>query len=179
MSECERIRTRDGVALSVRPIRPSDRELLARYVEGLSVATRYRRFLGPTQRLTDRELTGLTVLDHHAREALVALDDAGELIGVARYIELDDEPGMAEVAIVIADRWQHRGVGTALLSRLIGRASAEGIHTFAASCLADNAEVIALFRELGEAVRRTGGGGGAVELEISLPPASTNPPAQP
>lgn len=119
--------------------------------------------------LSEAELTRLTALDHRDHEALVALDDAGELIGVARCIRLEHRPTAAEAAVTVADDWQGQGIGTELLTRLIERAEQIGIETFVASCLAHNDDMLILFRELGRSVRRTGGGAGVVELEIELP----------
>ena len=149
MLPTDQLTTRDGATLVARPIHASDRSRLAEHFGHLSPETRYRRFLGAKQVLTEHELTEFTVLDHHDREALVALDPDGRLVAVARYIALNGRPGVAEVAVTVTDEWQHRGVGTALLSRLIARAEDEGIKTFVASCLADNADMITLFRELG------------------------------
>jgi GNAT superfamily N-acetyltransferase len=84
-----------------------------------------------------------------------------------RYFVLDD-PTRAEVAIAVADRWQHRGVGTAMLAQLMRRAREDGIRAFVASCLVDNREMIGLFKELGESVRFVGQDAGVVELEIAL-----------
>jgi RimJ/RimL family protein N-acetyltransferase len=162
-----RFRTRDGTALIGRPIEPADRAALARYVESLSLQSLYRRFLAPKRNLSESELTRFTELDHHEAEALVAFDHSGELVAVGRYFKLDD-PTRAEVAISVADRWQHRGVGTAVLSQLIKRARADGIRAFVANCFANNREMIQLFRELGEAVTLTGQGAGVIELEIEL-----------
>lgn len=161
--------TRGGVELLVRPIEAHDRDRLARAFQKLSETTRFRRFLAPKLALSDRELTEFTELDHHEREALIALDPEDELVGVARYIALDQRPQVAEVAVTVADDWQHQGVGTALLSQLIGRAEDEGFKTFVATCLVDNSDMISLFRELGDSVTKTGGGAGAIELEIALP----------
>ena len=96
------------------------------------------------------------------------MDPEDELDGVARYIALDQRPQVAEVAVTVADDWQHQGVGTALLSQLIGRAD-EDQKTFVATCFVDNSDMISLFRELGDSVTKTGGGAGAIELEIALP----------
>jgi len=167
-----RFRTRDGAELIGRPIEPSDRAALARYFQDLSMQTRYRRFLAPKRTLSQTELSHFTDLDHHGAEALVAFDHFGELVAVARYFTIG--PTRAEVAIVVADNWQHRGVGTALLSQLMKVARTEGIQTFVASCFADNREMITLFRELGESVRSTGQDAGVVELEISLAQAPVN-----
>jgi L-amino acid N-acyltransferase YncA len=165
----ERVMTRDGVQIAIRPIAPEDRGRLRAAFEHLGPETRYRRFLSPVEHLSERELSRLTVVDHHDHEALVALDRAGELVGVARYIRLEDRSSVAEVAVTVADDWQGRGVGTALLSRLITRAKSAGIATFVASCLAYNEEMLTLFRDLGRSVRRTGSGAGVVEIEVELP----------
>jgi GNAT superfamily N-acetyltransferase len=177
MDQPATIVTRDGAELTVRPIGASDREHLNLLFEQLSPETRYRRFLAPKQRLSEAELDALTVLDHHGREALIALDSHGRLVAVARYVGLDDRPGAAEVAVTVADRWQHRGVGFALLAQLIARAETEGINTFVASCWVDNRDMITLFQELGEAVRVTGHDAGTVDLEITLPRDFVPPPA--
>jgi GNAT superfamily N-acetyltransferase len=162
--------TRDGAELRVRRIRPSDREGVQRLVAGLSEQSRYQRFLRPVKALGAAELTHLTDLDHRDAEALVAVDDDGRIAGVARYFRLEDRPEAAEVAVTIADEWQHRGVGTGLLHELTTIAEDNGIETFVALCLATNADMLLLLRELGEGgVRRIGGDHGAIEVEVSLP----------
>lgn len=167
-----RFRTRDGTELVGRAIEPADRAALASFFRDLSVRSRYRRFLSPKRTLSEAELTHFTELDHHAAEARVAFNRAGELVAVARYF-ITDDPTRAEVAIVVADNWQHRGVGTAVLSELMKQARADGIRVFVASCFADNREMIKLFRELGEAVTSTGQDAGVLELEIALGAAET------
>jgi RimJ/RimL family protein N-acetyltransferase len=162
-----RFHARDGTELRGRPIEPADRAALVRHFKSLSGWSRYRRFLAPKRALSETELAHFTELDHHDAEALVAFDGDGELVAVARYFVLDD-PTRAEVAIAVADRWQHRGVGTAMLSQLMRRARAEGIRAFVASCLVDNREMIGLFKELGESVRFVGQDAGVVDLEIAL-----------
>ena len=170
MSETpERVLSRDGVELLVRPIEPADRDGLQRFVRGLSEEARYRRFMHSVTELTESELTRLTVLDHCDNEALIALDDAGELVGVARYFRLKDRREAAEVAVTVADEWQHRGVGTLLLRRLVVLAESHGIDHFTALCFATNADMLLLLRELDENIHRIGSGQGAVEVEVHLP----------
>jgi RimJ/RimL family protein N-acetyltransferase len=168
-ASAELFRSRDGVRLTVRPIRGDDRDALQGAFRRLSPSSRYRRFLTAKEHLTESELTRLTEVDHRDHEALVVTDDERNLVGVARYIRLDERPAAAEVAVTVVDEWQGRGIGTALLTRLIERAEEAGIETFVASCLATNKDMIVLFRELGQSVRRTGLGAGVLELEIELP----------
>lgn len=170
LSPTEEIRLRDGSALAIRPIRSGDKRLLAEGFERLSPESRYRRFFAPLERLTSKDLAYLTEVDHHDHEAMIGLDpDSGHAVGVARYIRAA-EPAEAEVAVVVADDWQQRGVATALLERLVARAREEGIARFLAIVLSDNEEAIELFSHLapdGSTTRRSASG--HIELVIELP----------
>src|SRR4051812_16863371 len=126
---------RDGARVLVRPIAPDDRAALAAGFARLSPESRFRRFLSPKRQLTEHDLDVLTRVDHHDHEALVALEaETGEGIGVARFVRT--RPDRAEPAVVVADDWQGRGVGTLLLDLLAERAWEEGIRTFSATLLA-------------------------------------------
>ncbi|MBV9808977.1 MAG: GNAT family N-acetyltransferase [Solirubrobacterales bacterium] len=165
--DAEPARLRDGGAVLIRPIVPDDRELLRSGFEQLSERSRYMRFQAPTARLTDRQLSYLTEVDHHDHEALLALDPAtGRAVGVARFIRVNE--GVAECAVVVADDWQGRGVATELLDRLVGRAHEEDVDRFTALVLAENAEALRLLERLGDTVQRSFGS--QVELDIALPP---------
>ncbi len=152
----------------MRPIAPEDKPLLAESFERLSEESRYRRFLTTKNALSRAELDYLVDVDHHDHEAIVALDPAtGEGLGVARYIRSADDPQLAEVAVTVADDWQGRGLGRALLHRLTYRARREGVKRFSAVVLSENRASIGLLEGLGEARRRFDSG--AVELVIELP----------
>lgn len=168
----EAFRTRDGATLRVRAIEASDREALRANFEGLSERSRYQRFFDAIKHLSEAELTRLTDVDHRDHEALIALDDADRIVGVARMIRLEHRPDTAEAAVTVADAWQGRGVGTELLGRLAERAAELGIHTFVASTLVRNHDMQHLFEHVGRSVRRTGYSGSVVELEIELPAAN-------
>ena len=158
---------RDGSRVAIRPIEPDDREELAEGFERLSAESRYRRFFAPVPALSARDLDYLTDVDHRDHEALVATDAAtGAGIGVARYVRT--APEVAEPAIVVADDWQGRGVGTLLLDALVGRAREEGIRRFEAPVLASNREVIGLLERVGSTKARHAGR--EIELSIELPP---------
>lgn len=155
--------------LTIRPIEPGDKDALVDAFSHLSEESRYRRFLSPIKRLTESQLAYLTELDHRAHEALIALTPDGELVGVARYVRGEDSPEAAEVAVTVADAWQHHGIGTALLHRLAERAQAAGVRRFIGFCLADNTEMIELLNELGTGTRQLSSEGGTVEVEVGLP----------
>jgi RimJ/RimL family protein N-acetyltransferase len=160
---------RDGSHAAVRQIRPEDAELLRAGFERLSEDSRYRRFLSGMAELSDPLVRYLTQVDHHDHEALVAVTGDGAGVGVARYVRWPRDPEAAEVAVVVADDWQGRGLGTALLGLLVDRARAEGIRRFTALMLASNQEMLQLLEDLG-AVRTLKQSAGTVEVELTLPP---------
>jgi GNAT superfamily N-acetyltransferase len=162
------ISLRDGSTLAVRPIEPDDREVLRRGVEAMSPDSRYKRFLSATPTLSSGQLKYLTDVDHHDHEALVALSEDGDSVGVARFVRLPDQPGTAEVAVAVNDDWQRRGVASGLLTHLARRAREEGIDRFTATALASNHEVIDLLEDLGPA-RVAPVGDGLVEMSVDLP----------
>jgi RimJ/RimL family protein N-acetyltransferase len=126
----------EAAVFTVRPLERCDRERLRRLFYRLSPATVYRRFMSPIQRPSERALDRLVDVDHHEREALAALV-GDEVIAVVRYAR-DRRADQAEIAIVVEDAWQHRGVGKLLLALLAQRARQEGIRLFTASMVGEN-----------------------------------------
>jgi GNAT superfamily N-acetyltransferase len=168
------VQLRDGSAMLVRQVRPSDRALIRDGFERLGEESRYRRFLAPMPELSDSALHYLTEVDHHDHEALIGLDpESMQAVGIARFVQAGP-PGVAEVAVTVVDDWQGRGVGTALLELLSERAREEGVERFTSLVLGTNTEMIDLLRRLGrvEIIRRDGP---TVEYEAELPPASIDP----
>jgi GNAT superfamily N-acetyltransferase len=166
----EAVTLRDGSRVLVRPVRGEDKPLFTAAWERFGPESRYRRFMGPKPRLSGRELSYLTEIDHVDHEALGARDAAsGEGVGVARYIRRGEDPSSAEAAVAVVDAWQHRGVGRVLLERLTERARANGIERFHAELFAYNHAMLDLFEDLGEVTERRAGG--RVELDVALPTA--------
>jgi RimJ/RimL family protein N-acetyltransferase len=149
--------------LVVRPIDPADRDALAAAFARLSPESRRRRFLGPKPKLTARELTYLTDVDHISHEALVAIDDAdGSIVAVARYAG----GPRADMAVTVADERQGRGIGGALAARIVRAARANGIGSLTATALWENGPALALMRRLG--FRAVGSGDGWLEFRLEL-----------
>ena len=166
MTPPSRTRLRDGSSVVIRPLEPEDRDLLRSGFEGLSDRSRYLRFQTPLAELSEEQLSYLTAVDHHDHEALLALDPGtDDAIGVARFVRVSDN--VAECAIVVADDWQNRGLGSELLERLVERAHDEGVERFTALVLAENADALRLLERLGDTVRQSEGS--QLELEIELP----------
>ena len=115
----------DGRQAVLRPLERGDRDRIVAGFERLSEESRYRRFFAPLDQLTDSSLDYLTDIDHRDHEAIIALDPrSDELLGVARYVRVDPNSDRAEAAVVVADDWQHVGLGRALLERLAHAARA-------------------------------------------------------
>jgi protein lysine acetyltransferase len=132
----ERVVLGDAAQILIRPIEPEDASPLEASLEHLSAMSRYRRFRAPVQRYSAGELKWLTEVDHDRHEALVALDpSAASIVGVVRYVCDPDDQTHAHVTYVVADAWQGRGVGTALIERLAQRARAARVERWTALML--------------------------------------------
>ncbi len=130
----------DGTLVTLRSIRPSDLEGMRRAFDGLSPTTRYLRFHAHLSELPDRAWHYLTHVDGHDHVALVARV-AGRIVGVARFIRLADALDGAEIAFVVADAFQRRGLGRLLRSALLVEAGRRGITWFQAAVLPGSAGI--------------------------------------
>lgn len=137
----------DGGTIHLRPITPDDAPALARFHATLSPQSIHWRYFSAKPELTDDELAHLTTVDHVDRVALVA-ELGGDLVAVARY-ERDALGGPAEVAFVVSDAHQGRGIGTLLLEHLAAAGRERGVTTFTADVLAQNRAMLAVFRSAG------------------------------
>ena len=137
----------DGGTAFVRPIAPADASRLAAFHARLSPESIYFRFFSPHPRLSTDELDRFTNVDHDARAALVMLIGE-ELIGVGRYDRLA-RGDTAEVAFVVSDAHQGRGVATLLLERLAAAARERGLRRFSADVLPHNRAMLGVFHDAG------------------------------
>jgi GNAT superfamily N-acetyltransferase len=160
---------RDGSEVDIRRLRPSDAPVLARAFEQLSEESRRLRFMSPKPSLSPRELAYLTDVDGHRHEALGASDHAsGEGVGVARFVRLEEEPQVAEVAVTVVDAWQRRGLGTLLLEHLADQARTQGITHFSALISSENTGVLEVLRRAGGEIVPAGAGAAVVEYRTAL-----------
>jgi GNAT superfamily N-acetyltransferase len=143
----DEVRLRDGTSLVLRPIRPDDAAALVALHARLSADTIYRRYFGVRPHLSPADVVRFTHVDGRARFALVAVRD-GDLVGVARY-EGAGRGTDAEIAVVVDDTLQHRGVGRLLLGRLVDIARENGFTTLTAEVLTGNGAMLGLMRALG------------------------------
>lgn len=137
---------KDGASARIRPIRPDDEPRLVDLYDRLSRHTAYQRFFTVMRRLPTDWYHFFANVDYVRRLALVAEREtvAGpQLIGVGRY-EPSEDPDLAEVAFVVEDGWQGRGLGGVLLESVLRAADARGIRRFRAYVLADNYRMLRL-----------------------------------
>ncbi len=161
---------RDGGTAHIRPMSPDDRDRLVRMHARLSDQTIYFRFFAFHRLLSDKEVERFTRVDHVDRIALIAVVGE-EMIGVVRCERVS--PGEAEVAFVIEDAHQARGLGSVFLEHLAAAARERGIGRFVADVLPNNRKMINVFQEAGYVVKRDYDDG-VTRLEFSLAPTETS-----
>ena len=165
----------DGTRLALRPIRADDEPRLVALYDQLSRHTAYQRFFTVMKRLPPDWAHFLANVDYRRRLALVVEHGpATELIAVARY-ESTDEPATAEIAFVVQDAWQNRGLGTLLLGDLLAAAEARGIRRFHAYVLADNRRMLDLLQRFTDVLERKTESG-ITSLVCARRPVAAPPP---
>ena len=159
---------RDGSTIRIRDLRPEDRDRLLEGFARLSPAARLMRFGHEIDELTPRMLDALMEVDGHDHVALVAVEDApdeGPGLGIARFLREPYDTHAAEAAVTVAEGQRGRGIGTALLVALVARAIEEDVTELRNYVLAENADMLGVFHDLGA---RTSLDGGRV-LRLDLP----------
>lgn len=137
----------DGTRCGLRPIRPDDAERLIEFHQHLSIRSTYLRFFTVHPILSAKEVERFTTVDYEDRLAFV-VERSGKLIAVGRFDRIIGTSD-AEVAFVVADDYQHHGLGSLLLDELARAARARGISTFVAETLCENKPMLDVFHHSG------------------------------
>jgi len=140
----------------LRPIAPDDKALLQAGVAALSPESAYGRFLTGKSSLTVGELRYLTEIDGIDHIALLVLDGDDDLVAVGRIVKDPERPDTAELAVVVCDAWQRRGIGRTLTRELTLRS---GVDRVSGTMLATNRAALALMRGIGPLERSAISGG--------------------
>ena len=161
--------------MRLRPIRSEDAAALTQLYGRLSPETAYQRFFTVMRRLPPDWARILAHVDHDRNAAIVAAGSDAGLVGVARY---GTPPGAdeAEIAVVVEDGWQRKGLGTILLSALLEHGRSRGISRFLAHVLADNQRMLRLIGRLGTVTERSLDQG---IVTVRFTPRPDAPPAEP
>jgi len=139
----------DGTQINFRPMQPTDEKRMKDLLYSLSQKTFYYRFMSNITRIPQKQIQNFVYIDYRSDMAIVGtLPEAHgeEIIAIGRYY-LDPRTNLAEVAFIVHDRWQNRGIGTFLLRYLITIAKRNGIAGFTAEVLHDNKSMLAVLRK--------------------------------
>jgi acetyl coenzyme A synthetase (ADP forming)-like protein len=162
---------RDGRTLRLRPPVLADAGALVDFFRHLDDRSRYLRFHG-TVRIDSAAVQGLVDPDWSLRGGLIGLlqgEEGDEIVAVASYARLRD-PSRAEAAFAVATELQGLGVGTRLVEQLAQAAAREGIETFVAEVMADNAAMLRVFADTGFEIEQ-GYEGGEVHVHLRIAPS--------
>jgi len=147
---------KDGTEINFRPIHPTDEPLMRDLLYDLSQETIYYRFMSHQEKFGQRQIQNFVYVDHRKDVAIVGtLPEAygDEIIVVGRYY-LDERTNRAEVAFVVRDKWQNKGLGSFIFKHLVNIAKANGISGFTAEVLRNNNRMQAIFNHSGLSVQR-------------------------
>ena len=141
----------DGTDIKIRPIRPEDASIEQGFVRELSTESKHFRFMQGLNELTQQMLVRFTQLDYNRELALIAVQEHAEgetEIGVARYV-VNADGESCEFALVVADSWHKKGIGTRLMTALIDAARQRGLKSMDGEILYDNIPMRSLVEKLG------------------------------
>lgn len=145
------VRLDDGSLLRLRELRPRDRERLKSFFARCTPQAIRYRFHSPIKSVSGSLLDYLANSDGSRHVALIVTRRAEHqemILGEARYVVLNDRPAVADVAVLIADELQRRGIATLLFRELMEIACRNGVSHFNADVQADNRAMIALLRKI-------------------------------
>ncbi|SDP44919.1 acetyltransferase [Desulforhopalus singaporensis] len=149
--EISRMVDEEGTELVIRPVRPEDAPLFSELFKVLSPTTIYHRFFGVMTKLPPELLSRFTQIDYDREIALAAIDEAPEherMLGGARIVgEADGKEG--EIAVLVGDPWQGKGIGAGLMRRCLDIAEKRGFKHITGTVLKENRHMIALARKMG------------------------------
>lgn len=173
-----KVRTKDGMSLFLRPIKPTDEELLHDMFYRFSQETIYQRFFAIKNFLPQRSLQQFCTIDYDQDMTMVATLRLGEVetvVGMSMYAH-DPRSGWAEVACVVADDYQGRGIATLLLRRLTEVAVSRRLKGFTAVVLASNSRMIHCFTKCGYPTEKSMNGDTVlIRIPFEAAPAAPEP----
>jgi GNAT superfamily N-acetyltransferase len=157
-----------GGAVEIRAASAADHEAIKSFVMGLSLSSRFLRFFSPVAPPTSAVLRGMCGAGP-GTDALVATAD-GMIVGhvMASDVAGPDGRPVADIGLVVADRWQGRGLGSQLLSQVIARAAARGVSGLVMEILPENRRMLAIIAR-GFPSPGYEFGGGSVTVRVPLP----------
>ena len=166
-----------GESFSLRPVRHDDGVLEEAFVRALSRESRYQRMLSGGFKVTPEWIESMTHIDYQRHMAFAVtsvIDGVEQFVGVGRYV-VDVATAGAEVALVIADVWQRRGLGRRLLATLIEHAQGAGVQQIVGVVLATNVAMLRLARSMGFSVNAEPGDATVMRIRRDLAAVNAQP----
>jgi RimJ/RimL family protein N-acetyltransferase len=148
--------TKDGFTVFFRPVKISDEHLLKDFFYRLSTDCMYSRFISTRTDMPHQRLQNFVVIDYSREMVILAVmqeEEKETVIGMAQYI-IDEASHSAEVAFVVRDDYQNKGIGAEMLSYLTYLAKKKGLLGFTAEVLMDNKPMLHLFESMGFTVQK-------------------------
>ncbi len=162
----------DGGAVHLRPSAATDGPAILAMHERMSDRTRYLRYFQAVSQISPSQLKVFTEVDHVTSVGLVA-ELGGEIIAAGSYHRDRTNPETAEVAFVVEDAQQRRGLGSILLEHLAAAAQERGIKRFTAEVLGENQNMVRVFIDAGYEVKREFSSG-IVDLGFDIEPTAAS-----
>ena len=151
--ELERYDTlRDGTQIFFRPVKPTDGSAMSDMLYSLSATSVKRRYFTHTRTFPQKDVQKMTTVDYQNNLAIVGVvpgpEGEEEIVAIAQYF-LDPKTMVAEVAFIVQDEWQDKGMGALLLDYLTKIAKERGVKSFYATVLPINKAMLAIFYNSG------------------------------
>lgn len=148
--------TKMGMEILLRPIKISDEPLFKDFFYSLSDDTLYRRFISMRKDMPHERLQRFVIIDYAKEMAILAMIQQEEkeiIVGVGRY-SMQEAAHIAEVALVVRDDHQSKGIGTEIISYLTYLAKKQGLLGFTAEVLVENKPMLHLFEKMGFGIEK-------------------------
>lgn len=161
--------TKAGLRIFLRPVRMSDEPLLKDFFYSLTDECMHHRFISTRRDMPHERLQKFVIIDYTKEMVILAVIEQGGkemIIGMGQYY-IDENAHTAEVAFVVRDDYQGKGIGAELLSYLTYLAKKSGLHGFTAEVLSDNKPMLNLFERMGFVIERRAEAG-VYELTMSF-----------
>ena len=169
---------KNGLPVTLRELRPDDRERMAKAVRGLDAQSIYTRLFSHRKELTEGGLDRIMRVDPQSEVVIVTTTGSGAdeaIIGAGRYVVTAEAPvRKAEIAFTVEEDYQGQGVAGHLFAALVEAARQRGVTVFEADVLAENPSMLRVFERTGLPLRKRSEGG-VVHLELALAPSAPGP----
>jgi acetyltransferase len=161
----------DGADIFLRPIKPSDDNLVLELFNSFSKETIYFRFFSTLKYMPKDQLEKMTHIDYEKQMAIVALVNEGgrgRMVAVGRYTLENENPDTAEFAIVVQDAYQRRGIGTEVLKHLAHVAKLQGVRIITGYIMNENTRMFGALRKSGLKMTKRNWDRGITRVDIPI-----------